>query len=58
VKVAGGTFRALAVRTFMRQAGFPFGSGTRTSWFASGRGLVKLTVQHGDGSRSRVELLR
>ena len=58
VKVPGGSFRALAVRTVMRQAGFPFGSGTRTSWFAPDRGLVKLTFQHGDGSVSRVELLR
>ena len=47
---AGGTFRALAVRTTLKQAGFPFGSGTRTSWFAPGRGLVKLVFQHGDGS--------
>jgi hypothetical protein len=40
------------------QKGFPFGSGTRTSWFAPGRGLVKLVFQHGDGSVSDVELLR
>jgi hypothetical protein len=58
VKVPAGRFRALAVRTVMRQAGFPFGSGTRTSWFAPRRGLVKLVFRHGDGSVSRVELLR
>ena len=34
VKVPAGTFKALAVRTTMKQTGFPFGSGTRTSWFA------------------------
>jgi hypothetical protein len=42
----------------MKQAGFPFSSATRTSWFAPERGLVKLTLQHGDRSVSRVELLR
>lgn len=58
VKVPGGTFRALEVRTVMRQAGFPFGSGTRTSWFAPGKGLVKLVFRHGDGSTSTVQLIR
>jgi hypothetical protein len=58
VKVPAGTFHALAVRTVMKQAGFPFGSGTRTSWFAPGRGLVKLVFKHGDGSVSTVQLTR
>ena len=58
VKVPGGTFRALEVRTVMKQAGFPFGSGTRTSWFAPGKGLVKLVFRHGDGSTSTVQLIR
>ncbi|HEY5057560.1 MAG TPA: hypothetical protein VII51_00970 [Gaiellaceae bacterium] len=58
VKVPAGTFKALAVRTTLKQAGFPFGSGTRTSWFASGRGLVKLVFRHGDGSVSTVELVK
>jgi hypothetical protein len=58
VKVPAGTFKALAVRTTMKQPGFPFGSGTRTSWFASGRGLVKLVFHHGDGSVSTVELIK
>lgn len=58
VTVPAGTFRALAVRSVLAQKGFPFGSGTRTSWFAPGRGLVKLVFQHGDGSVSDVELLR
>jgi hypothetical protein len=58
VHVPAGTFRALAVRSTLRQAGFPFGSGTRTSWFAPGRGLVKLVFQHGDGTVSDVELLK
>ena len=58
VKVPAGTFHALAVRTVMKQAGFPFGSGTRTCWFAPGRGLVKLVFHHGDGSVSTVQLIR
>ncbi|MDX6471836.1 MAG: hypothetical protein QOK22_652 [Gaiellaceae bacterium] len=57
VTVPAGTFRALGVRSVLKQPGFPFGSGTRTSWFAPGRGLVKLVFSHGDGSVSRVELL-
>ena len=58
VTVPAGTFRALAVRTTMKQRGFPFGSGTRTSWFAPDRGLVKLQFKHGDGSTSLVELTK
>jgi hypothetical protein len=58
VKVRARTFRALQVRTILTQAGFPFGSGTRTSWFAPGKGLVKLVFRHGDGSTSTVELIR
>jgi hypothetical protein len=58
VKVPGGTFKALAVRTTMLQPGFPFGSGTRTCWFAPGRGLVKLVFKHGDGSTSQVVLIK
>lgn len=58
VKVPGGTFRALAVRSRLTQAGFPFGSGTRTSYFAPAKGLVKLVFRHGDGSTSTVALVR
>ena len=58
VKVPAGTFSAVAVRSTFTQRGFPFGSGTRTSWFAPGRGLVKLVFQHGDGSVSDVELIK
>jgi hypothetical protein len=58
VTVPAGTFQALAVRSTLRQPGFPFGSGTRTSWFAPKRGLVKLEFRHSDGSVSVVELLR
>ena len=58
VTVPAGTFEALEVRTVLRQPGFPFGSGTRTSWFAPGRGLVKLVFRHGDGSVSTVVLLK
>jgi hypothetical protein len=58
VTVPAGTFNALAVRTTLKQPGFPFGSGTRTSWFAPDRGLVKLVFSHGDGSTSVVELTK
>lgn len=58
VKVPAGTFKALAVRSVLKQAGYPFGSGTRTSYFADGKGLVKLVFNHGDGSTSTVELLK
>jgi hypothetical protein len=58
VTVPAGTFQALALQSTLNQPGFPFGSGVRTSWFASGEGLVKLVFRHGDGSTSTVELLR
>jgi hypothetical protein len=58
VTVPAGTFSALAVRTTLRQPGFPWGSGVRTSWFAPGKGLVKLVFQHGDGSVSEVVRLK
>jgi hypothetical protein len=58
VTVPAGTFDALVVRSTLSQAGFPYGSGTRTSWFAPTKGLVKLVFQHADGSVSTVELLR
>jgi hypothetical protein len=57
VKVPAGTFRALVVRSMLRQGGFRFGSGTRTTFFAPDIGLVKLVFRHGDGSVSTVELL-
>jgi hypothetical protein len=58
VHVPAGTFRALEVRSVLRQRGYRFGSGVRTMWFAAGRGLVKLVFQHRDGSVSVVQLLR
>jgi hypothetical protein len=59
VKVPAGTFEnALVLRTTMRQEGFPFGSGTRTSWFVAGKGLVKLVFDHNDDSTSTVLLLK
>ena len=58
VTVPAGTYKALAVRTEMKQAGFPFGSGTRTIWLAPNVGLVKLVFQHGDDSTSTVELTK
>ena len=58
VKVPAGRYRALAVRSTFTQQGFPFGSGVRTSYFAPGKGLVKLVFAHRDGSTSVVALLR
>jgi hypothetical protein len=57
VTVPAGTFDALVVRSTLSQPGYPYGSGTRTSWFAPGRGLVKLVFDHGDHSVSTVVLL-
>jgi hypothetical protein len=57
VKVPAGTFQALVVRSTLRQAGFRFGSGMRTSYFAPDVGLVKLVFRHGDGSISTAVLL-
>jgi len=58
VKVPAGTFKALALESKLSQSGFPFGSGTRTSWFVADKGLVKLVFKHGDGSVSTVQLLK
>jgi hypothetical protein len=58
VKVPAGTFRALVVGSTLKQAGFPFGSGTRTMWFAPDKGLVKLVFRHADGSVSTVVLVK
>jgi hypothetical protein len=58
VKVPAGTFDALVVSSTLKQPGFTFGSGTRTMWFAAGKGLVKLEFRHGDGSVSVVELIK
>ena len=58
VKVPAGRFNTLAIQSKLTQKGFRFGSGTRTSYFAPSRGLVKLVFSHGDGSTSVVELIR
>jgi hypothetical protein len=58
VKVKAGTYRALVVRSTLKQAGFTFGSGSRTCWFAPGIGLVKLVFRHGDRSVTTAELVR
>ena len=58
VRVPAGTFEALVLRSTLRQAGFRFGSGTRTSYFVAGKGLVKLVFRHADRSTSTVELLK
>jgi hypothetical protein len=58
VHVPAGTFQALVVQSTLNQPGFSFGSGTRTSWFAPDKGLVKLVFHHGDRSTSTVVLLK
>ena len=59
LKVAGRTYKnVLVVQSKLVQKGFPFGSGTRTTYFAPGKGLVKLVFRHGDGSVSTVQLVR
>jgi hypothetical protein len=58
VKTKAGSFRAVAVRSTLTQPGFSYGSGTRTTWFAPGVGVVKLVFRHGDGSVSTIERLR
>jgi hypothetical protein len=58
VRVPAGRFRALAVKTVLTQRGHRFGSGVRISWFAPGRGLVRLRFKHADGSVSLVQLIR
>jgi len=58
VTVPAGTFSALVVKTTMKQPGYPWGSGVRTSWFAPDKGLVKLVFAHDDGSVSQVVRLK
>ncbi len=58
VRVPAGRFRALEVRSTLTQKGFAYGSGVRTMWFAAGRGLVKLTFRHRDGSTDTVTLTK
>jgi hypothetical protein len=58
LRVAGKRYRALQVVSRLRQAGYSFGSGTRTMWFVKNKGLVKLVFRHNDGSVSTVERLR
>jgi hypothetical protein len=55
VRVPAGKFKALAIRSKLRQPSHAFGSGSRTMYFAPGVGLVKLTFRHADGSTSTVE---
>jgi len=58
VVVPAGRYNALVVRTTLGQAGFPFGSGTRTTWFGPDRGVVKIEFRHGDGSVSIIDLVK
>jgi hypothetical protein len=55
VRTPAGRFSAVELRSTLTQSGYPFGSGTRTMWFAPGKGLVKLVFRHRDGSVSTVE---
>ena len=55
VRTPAGTFRTTVVRSTLTQQGHRFGSGTRTSYFAAGRGLVKMRFKHREGSVSIVE---
>lgn len=57
VKTPAGTYTATLVESTLTQKGFPYGSGVRRSWFASGVGLVKLVFRHRDGSVSTVTRL-
>ena len=58
VRTPAGRFRTTVVRSTLTQRGHPFGSGTRMSYFAAGRGLVKLVFRHRNGSVSTVERVR
>jgi hypothetical protein len=58
VSTPAGTFRTTVIRSRLTQHGYRFGSGTRTTYLAAGRGLVKLVFRHRDGSRSVVERVR
>jgi hypothetical protein len=55
VRTPAGIYRTTVVRSTLTQHGYRFGSGRRTSWFAPGRGLVKLVFRHRDGSRTIVQ---
>lgn len=55
VRTPIGRFKALVVQSQLSQPGFRYGSGVRTSWFASGKGLVKLVFRHRDGSVSTID---
>jgi hypothetical protein len=58
VRTPAGTFDTTVVRSALKQRGYRFGSGVRTSYFAAGKGLVKLRFRHRDGSVSIVERQR
>ena len=58
IKVPAGTFHALTVTSKLTQRGFAYGSGTRTSYFAPGKGLVELVFRHRDGSVSTIQRVR
>ena len=55
IKVPAGRFNAMIVRSELKQPGYKFGSGQRTTYFAAGKGLVKIVFRHKDGSISTIE---
>jgi hypothetical protein len=58
IRVPAGKFKAIGIESTLSQKGFRFGTGRRESWFAAGKGLIKLVFSHRDGSVSTVERLR
>jgi hypothetical protein len=58
VRTPAGTFETTVVRSTLKQRGYRFGSGVRKSFFAAGKGLVKLKFRHRDGSVSTVQRQR
>jgi hypothetical protein len=55
IRVPAGRFNAMIVRSDLKQSGYKYGSGERTSYFAAGKGLVKIVFRHKDGSVSTIE---
>lgn len=58
IRVPAGRYKTIVVRSDLKQLGYSYGSGRRTSWFAPGVGLVKLQFAHADGSVSIVERIK
>ncbi len=58
IRTKVGRLNTTVVRSALTQRGARFGSGTRTMYFAAGKGLVRLVFKHRDGSTSTVERLK